>query len=165
LLFQQPTIAINDGETLVRIKTILAALAGALCVSAAMATSLQRMSLDELAAEASVAVVGAVTASRSVQTADGAYTVSAVAGAKFRVGENVAGAALLVAGKPVLLLLSRDEATGELAIVGFDQGKMDVVDTAEGAIVMMPGSKTGTLLGDAVAKLRAMHAASAASQN
>lgn len=145
-----------------RIKTCLA-LAGALAVGAASATTLTAaLKLEQLAAQAEVAVLGKVTGSRTIQTDAGVATITNVEvlqslwGAtqgrtievtslggslkttKYPVGRNFPGQVQLFKGSRSLLLLDAD-SQGKLTVVGFNQGQMPVVSTAQGDAVTLPG--------------------------
>jgi hypothetical protein len=143
------------------------ALAGALSISAAFATSLQEMSLREMAAQADVAIVGKVTAARTVKTDAGFQTITTFSviengwGAdratvevitpggstqigKFKVGQVNAGAFLPVKDAVSVLLLANDSESGKYVIVGFNQGNFQVATTASGPAVMLP--KAGKLM-------------------
>jgi hypothetical protein len=158
----------------VRVKTYLAlALAGALSVSAAVATTLKQLTMNEVAQEASVAVVGKVVASRSagmntiatveVETSiwgtDAARIDVEVPGGskrngKYIVGITVADAPMLFKGDRALLMLTRARGSDNFKIVGFNQGMLRVLPTAEGDAVMLPGAGKLTSLNSAMNEIR-----------
>ena len=125
------------------------ALAGALSASAAVATTLQRLDLDTMVGNSSVAVIGEVAATQDVVMDGGAYTVATInvsealwgstdatltvnvpggseQRGRFLLGTVVPGAPMLVAGMKFVLLLEADDAHGGYRIVGFNQGLIPV---------------------------------------
>jgi hypothetical protein len=145
----------------VRIKTCLA-LAGALAVGAASATTLDEQQLGEMAAQAEVAILGKVTGSRTAQTDAGVVTITkvevldslwgaakgstlevttlggSVKTAKYPVGRNFPGEVQLFKNSRSVLLLDAG-SNGKYTIVGFNQGQMQVVSTPQGDAVTVPG--------------------------
>jgi hypothetical protein len=162
----------------VRIKTFLAlALASAVSISAAVATTLDKMDLSELTKKAPVAVVGTVTASRTAQTAAGVVTIAtvsvansiwgtsaatldveipggAISKSKYRVAEVNAGAPALLSGQKALLLLTPVSGSGNFQIVGYNQGMFAVVNDA----VMLPNASRAMPLAAAMSEIRAARA-------
>jgi len=162
----------------VRIKTSLAlALASAVSFSAAFATTLPQMSIEAMAADAEVAIVGKVAATRTIQTDNGIATVTTFTvqlngwgadgttvdvvtpggsfkSTRFQLGENAPGAPLMTLGQESMLLLSRDSVSGELTIVGFNQGNLQIVKTAQGNKVSLPGTDQLMPLDSAMAELK-----------
>jgi hypothetical protein len=158
------------------------ALAGALSVSAAVATTMAQLNLKQIAKAAPVAVVGKVISASTINTDAGFVTVSkvklddviwgtnadtvevAVSGGsqvigRYRVGTSDAGAPLLASNKEVVLMLTPDATTGKFAIVGFNQGVFPVVNTAEGKAVMLPGVNKLMPLNAAMSAIREARAA------
>jgi hypothetical protein len=148
----------------VRIKTSLAlALAGAISFSAALATTMTEMNLEQMAAEAEVAIVGEVTATRTMQTDSGIATVTTftvksdaweTAGptievvtpggsfqsGRYQLGEGSPNGVLFTKNQVRLLLLKSDSESGKFVIVGVTQGNLQVVNTAQGDKVALPGN-------------------------
>jgi len=158
----------------VRVKTCLAlALAGALSISAAVATTLKQLTMNEVAQQASVAIVGKVISSRSVgmNTIATVEVENAVWGTdaaridvevpggtqrkgKFILGRTVAGAPILFKGDRAVLLLTRASGSDNFKIVGFNQGMIKVLPTIEGDAVMLPGTGKLTSLNSAMNAIR-----------
>jgi hypothetical protein len=163
----------------VRFKSCLAlALAGAMSISAAFATTLQEMSLKDMARQADVAIVGKVIAARTVKTdagfetittfsviengwgADKASTleVSTPGGStqigRFKVGQINAGAFLPIKDAVSVLLLANGSQSGKYVIVGFNQGNFQVVKTATGSAVMLPKASKLMPLAQAMANIK-----------
>jgi hypothetical protein len=153
------------------------ALAGAVSFSAAFATTLTEMNLEQMAAQAEVAIVGEVTATRTVQTDNGIATVTTVAvksdlwgadsatvevvtpggsfqSGRYRLGDNTPNTALLAKGRASVLLLKTDSESGKLVIVGFNQGNLQIVKTAQGEQVMLPGAEKLMPLNAAMAEIK-----------
>jgi hypothetical protein len=152
----------------VRIKTSLAlALAGAISFSAA-ATTLEEMNVQALAANAPVAIVGKVTATRTIKTdagiatittyavdsanklwgAEGLSTIDVIteggsftAGKGIRVAEVSPGQLLPAKDQTFVLFLAPDTDSGAFRIVGFNQGSLLV----KGNNVILPQSGLMTL--------------------
>jgi hypothetical protein len=162
----------------VRIKTSLAlALAGAVSFSAAFATTLTEMTLEQMTAEAEVAIVGKVTATRTVQTDNGIATVTTFTvesnawgadgttvdvvtpggsfkSSRFQLGDGTPNTPFLAKDQRSVLLLSRDSVSGELTIVGFNQGNLQIVKTAQGNKVTLPGTDQLMPLDSAMAEIK-----------
>ncbi len=164
-------------------KYLALAVAGALSISAAVATTLERMSMQEMAAAASVAVVGEVTAARTARTDAGLVTISTITvidtmwgnsaatlevtvpggstvSGRIRVGEGHAGAPVLLGRQKALFLLSRGE-DNSLSIVGFSQGMLPIKQTAEGQMLLLPGASKPMALAAAMKQISASKAAPA----
>lgn len=162
-----------------RFKTCLAlALASAVSISAAYATSLEYKTLGAMAAQADVAIVGQVTAARTVKTDDGLATITTFAvkqngwgadrfqtvevitpggsaqNGKYKVSETVAGTLMPVKDSMSVLLLASDSTSGKYTIVGFDQGNFQVVKTATGLAVMLPKANKLMPLDQAMAVIK-----------
>lgn len=159
-------------------KFLITTLAGAVAIGAgltASATSLVRLDLDAMVDQSATVVVGSAVSQRSEQTENGLYTMTtfsvsdAVVGnsgstvtvatpggirvnGKFKFAETWPGAPQFARGQEVLMFLTADDGVGP-QVVGFSQGVLQVMDTAEGKAVRMPG-ENGEVVSLAVAKNR-----------
>lgn len=165
-----------------RFTTCLAlALASTFSFSPAPATTLHQLSLSDITQRAAVAVVGEVTATRSAMMADGPYTLMTIdveqpwwgteattlivavpggshANAKVRVGTVMAGAAVVFKGERAVFMLTPDPLHGGYGVVGFTQGLMPLLRTAQGDAVVLPGAARTTMLPAAARSIREMRA-------
>jgi hypothetical protein len=160
------------------------ALAGAISFSAAMATTNPKMTVDEMADAAEVAVVAKVLGSRTAKTDNGVVTITlwqsvtdvwgmtpgltfevttqggSFNSGKFKLSEVSPGAPLVTKSGVALLLLDRD-ASGTLTIVGFNQGNLQVLKANQ---VVLPGSGLMSL-DAAMAELKSAKLAPAATND
>lgn len=151
--------------------------------TSAGATTLLEMSFDAMVADADTIIVGEATDARVVQTAEGVYTITtfavedslagsagaavevAVPGGIYKtagsggvlVREATADAPMFAIGSEQLLFLDAG-AAGALGVVGFSQGAINVVETARGKSVRLPGDSALVALEDAKARVRAAKA-------
>lgn len=169
-------------EKEVRSKLLISAIAAAAFATSASATTMIEMSLEDLAADAAIVVVGDVVDTAFVKKDGGTYTEAtinvsdAVVGSpasqitvsvpgglskhgKFQVYESSAGAPLFVRGGEALLFLSAVEA-GQYEVVGFSQGAFAVSTSVEGKIVRLPDNDgNAETLVSAKQRIRAARAA------
>ncbi len=147
----------------------LCLLALAVAVPEAGATTVKRFTTGELVARAEVIVFGRHLESKSVWVgrmlvtrvtvavgellkgqAQSTVTFDILGGIdtnrKIPIGMSVAGAPRIHSGERVILFLSRQEGiigSGEHEIVGFSQGKLSVVEDAQGRQVVATGAGGG----------------------
>jgi len=147
-------------------------LALVVAVPEARATTIRRMTHEEMAQRAELIVVGRGMESRSVWVGRMLVTRVTVAvdeilkgqvqstvtvdipggidmNRKIPIGMSVSGAPSILRGEHVVLFLARQQGitaqagSGEHAIVGFSQGKFSVVEDGQGGQVVTPGAGRG----------------------
>ena len=161
--------------------------ASALSFDAAIASTMTKLGLAEISSRADVAVVGKITESRSVRTANGVYTLATVAieqsiwgtqsstvtvampgghfsTSKLQLNNTVAGVPHLMAGMRAVFMLTPDAANSAMRVVGLDQGLFPVVKTEGGDSLMLPGATALTSLASATAAIRAARSSAGAKQ-
>ncbi|MEE2692687.1 MAG: hypothetical protein VX640_14220 [Pseudomonadota bacterium] len=131
------------------------------------ATSLRKLSFEEMVADSAVIVQGVVDSSVSKQTEGGVFTTTKVyvsdaivgnvgsvvevvapggvfTSGKFKLAETYPGAPRFISGGEVVLFLESMPAQKGYEVVGFSQGVMPVEETAQGKAVRSlnaPGGK------------------------
>lgn len=144
----------------------ITALAGAALlagVAGAHATTVAKLSFDELVADSSLIFDGQVTATRSERTENGIMTYATVsvsdavvgsAGStltvitpggtaqigRFKIGETYPGAPNLLVGERAIFFVENSAEEGAFQVTGFSQGVMEVVTTSEGEAVVARGN-------------------------
>jgi hypothetical protein len=147
----------------------------------ALATTLLRMSFEDMAVDSAVVVVAEAAGTRVEQTENGVYTVTT-----FNVEDSVAGDAgatvdvavpggVFTSPSGIMLRESYPDAPafaigseqflflgagseGAYQVVGFSQGALNVVETAQGKAVRIPGENRLVGLEEAKSRARAAKA-------
>lgn len=162
-----------------RLQLLYALTIAGLLAGAASATTLQHMTLEQIATQAPVAIVAEVAAQPAVTTSDGRHELAtvkvthvmwgtdqaelqvmvparALQVGMLRVANVVPGAPMLFAGSEVMLFLAPDAASGGFTVLGFNQG---VLTVTAGQQVVLPGDSAATPLAEAMTRIRQMRLA------
>ncbi len=160
-----------------RMKQVALGVAGAAMMAwSANATTLQELNLSSMVSQSENVIVGEAVSQRTTNANGSLYTVTtfdvtetligadksevevAVPGGIFEVNgrrfaENWPGAPRLLVGQRAVLFLN--EGAGDMmGIVGFSQGVLNVVETADGDAVMLPGASKAMMLDDAMTAIK-----------
>lgn len=132
----------------------------AMLATSVSATTLQKLSLDDVVASSATVVVGEAISARTERTDNGVFThttfrvndaVVGAAGAevvvttlggrftsgKYQLSENWPGSPQFSGGDRVMLFL-QESRVGDMEVVGFNQGVLRIVSTASGDAVRSP---------------------------
>jgi len=150
-----------------------------LLASAGDATTLERYSLNDLVRQSDLGIIGEVTASESIYSDGGFYTIvtvmvdevlfgPATGTAQLRypggsaevngvkIGENVAAAPPRMEGMKAAYFLGDADGQGIRDIVGFTQGQLDVVSRGDQELITSPDQATLLSVTDFAARVRAL---------
>jgi hypothetical protein len=141
------------------------ALAGALSFSAAMATTLPKMELADIAKAAQVAVVAKVTSASTIETSDGAATMirleveqgiwgadqgatlevltpgGTIQRGRYKITDGPADLALPILDQRSVYMLQFDSKSGKYLVVGGNQGQLQIAKNQQGVdSVLLPGA-------------------------